>query len=541
MYRCLLTTVSLVLLLACPARAAKIEPPSVPELSFARTQVSDQRKFVVTLDPLADPLPINQIHAWQIKLATADGAAVSKATFHIGGGMPEHGHGFPTRPRVIETAVAGTYLMEGMKFSMHGRWEIKFAIQAGDVSDIVSFNTMVALPESWSTSDLAVLASLRLSQLPPPPHDPSNAFERNPAAAALGKRLFFDPRFSRNGAVSCSSCHDPNQHFQDGRPLAQGIGLASRRTQPIVGAGHSPWLFWDGRKDSLWSQALAPMEDPLEHGSNRTRVAQLIEQHYRREYEAVFGTMAELPAAATDASPLGSASEAAAWNAMEAKTQEDVSRIFANVGKAIAAFEKSLEHTESRFDRYVSSVLDKKKTSSLTPREINGLRIFIGRGRCVTCHAGPLFTDHHFHSTRVPARDPANPDQGRAGAVRKIQQDEFNCLGRYSDARPAQCEELRYIVTNDPAILRAFKTPGLRNVALRPPYMHAGQLATLRDVIRHYVKAPDAALGPAGMVHRLGLNSELQPLPISEKEIDELIAFLGSLSSEVNAPAESRR
>lgn len=541
MFRHLPITVLLVLLLASPACAVRLEQPSVPEVSFARTQMSDQRKFVVTLDPAVDPPPINQIHAWKIKVSAADGAPLRKAVFHIGGGMPDHGHGFPTRPRVTETAVAGTYLLEGMKFSMHGRWEIKLAIQAGDVSDIVTFNTMVALPESWSTSDLAVLASLRLSQLPPIPNDPSNAFEKNPAAAALGKRLFFDPRFSRNGAVSCSSCHDPNQHFQDGRPLAQGVGLASRRTQPIVGAGYSPWLFWDGRKDSLWSQALAPIEDPLEHGTNRTRVAQLIAQHYRREYEAVFGTMPELPATATDAGPLGSAGEIATWNGMEPKAREDVSRVFANVGKAIAAFEKSLKHTESRFDRYVKSVLDAKPATSLAPGEINGLRIFIGKGRCVTCHAGPLFTDHHFHSTRVPPRDPANPDQGRAAAVRKIQQDEFNCLGRFSDARPAQCEELRYIVTNDPAILRAFKTPGLRNVALRPPYMHAGQLATLRDVIGHYIKAPDAAPGPAGMVHRLGLNSELQPLPLSEKEIDELTAFLGALSAEAKAPAESRR
>ena len=92
------------------------------------------------------------------------------------------------------------------------------------------------------------------------------------------------------------------------------------------------------------------------------------------------------------------------------------------------------------------------------------------------------------------------------------------------------------MVTSDPAILRAFKTPGLRNVAQRPPYMHAGQLATLRDVVDHYVKAPDAAIGPDGMVHKLGTNSELQPLPLTDQERQDLIVFLGTLSAVKRVP-----
>ena len=387
--------------------------------------------------------------------------------------------------------------------------------------------------DGWSAAEIDILASLRLSQLPPP-QDPSNAFEKNPAAIAIGEKLFFDSRFSRNSAVSCASCHNPNRYFQDDRPLAQGIGIAARRTPSIIGAGHSPWLFWDGRKDSLWSQALAPIEDALEYGGNRTQVAHRMRRTYASEYETVFGKIPDLPHREADASPLGSYAEKLAWAQMDANIQDGISRVFANVGKAIAAFEKTLRHSESRFDSYVKSILDKSHVTVLTQREVNGLRIFIGKGRCVTCHAGPLFTDHHFHSTRVPDRDPAKPDQGRAAAVRKIQQDEFNCLGRFSDASPVQCEELRFMVTNDPAILRAFKTPSLRNVALRPPYMHAGQLASLRDVIDHYVRAPDAALGPDGMAHKLGTNSELRPLPLLEQEIQDLIDFLGSLSGTAN-------
>ena len=142
---------------------------------------------------------------------------------------------------------------------------------AGSAKDgVVGVETFA---DGWNATEIDILASLRLSQLPPVPQDPSNAFEKNPLAIALGKKLFFDSRFSRNSAVSCASCHDPNRYFQDDRPLAQGIGIATRRTPSIIGAGHSPWLFWDGRKDSLWSQALAPIEDGLEYGGNRTQVA----------------------------------------------------------------------------------------------------------------------------------------------------------------------------------------------------------------------------------------------------------------------------
>ena len=135
---------ALALLGACAT--APPAPTATPALSFSRTVASDEKKFIVSIRPLAEPAPINQIHAWEITLTTPAGIAVSNAVFFIGGGMPDHGHGFPTHPVVTAANVPGTYLLEGMKFSMHGRWEIKFAIQAGPIFDIVTFNTMVALP-----------------------------------------------------------------------------------------------------------------------------------------------------------------------------------------------------------------------------------------------------------------------------------------------------------------------------------------------------------------------------------------------------------
>ena len=143
--------------------------------------------------------------------------------------------------------------------------------------------------DGWSGTEIAILSTLRLSELAPPPKDPSNAYEALPSAASLGLRIFFDRRFSRNGTVSCASCHQPEKQFQDGRPLGLGMSTGARRTMPVVSAGYSPFLFWDGRKDSLWSQALGPLEDPAEHGGNRLAYAHLLAAHYRAELNFLSG------------------------------------------------------------------------------------------------------------------------------------------------------------------------------------------------------------------------------------------------------------
>lgn len=386
--------------------------------------------------------------------------------------------------------------------------------------------------DAWSADDMAVLASMHLDRLPPPPRDPSNAVEASRAAAALGKRLFADTRLSSNGAVACATCHAPVRQFQDGLAVAKGVGTGSRRTMPIAGAAHSPWLFWDGRKDSLWSQALGPLEDAAEHGSNRTRIAKLLRAHYRAEYEALFGPLPDLSGLPDDAGPQGSAAVRAAWQGIEPKRRDDVNRVFANLGKAIAAFERTLTPGESRFDRYVSAVLagDRDGQQVLTAQEVSGLRLFIGKAQCATCHNGPLLTDQHFHNTGVPPHDPARPDRGRAAATAKVRSDEFNCLGAFSDAPPHACQELRFMVTDDPALEGAFKTPSLRNVALRPPYMHAGQFASLEQVIGHYVKSPAAALGQSELAHAGQGRAQRKPIRLAEPEMRDLAAFLRTLS-----------
>ena len=399
----------------------------------------------------------------------------------------------------------------------------------------------------WSAEERAVLASLSLKRLPQVPTDPSSAVERQPAAVELGRRLFHDARLSRNGAVACASCHDPAKQFQDGLPVSQGVGTGSRRAMPIVGAGHSPWLFWDGRKDSLWAQALGPLEDAVEHGTNRTRVAHLMAANHCRDYVEVFGSLPPLDGLPGDAGPKGSAAEQAAWAAIDRRRREDVSRVFANVGKAIAAFEKSLQHEPTRLDGYIDAVLrgDAAAGGLLRADEARGLRLFIGKAQCASCHNGPLLSDQQFHNTGVPPRDAARPDRGRAAATAKVRSDEYNCLGPFSDARPEQCQELRFMVSDDPALEGAFKTPGLRGVAGRPPYMHAGQFATLEQVVRHYIAAPHAAVGHSELTHRHAgaappKHAERAPIELSDPEIADLVSFLGTLNAERTPAARGK-
>jgi cytochrome c peroxidase len=376
----------------------------------------------------------------------------------------------------------------------------------------------------WSEDEIATLRSLGITSLYPLPPDPSNHFGDDQAAAALGEKIFFDTRFSSNGEVACATCHLPQLDFQDGKRLSEGVGVTDRRAMPVAGMAYSPWFFWDGRKDSLWAQALGPLENPVEHGGNRTQYVHLIEQFYKAEYEAIFGSLPNLAGFPLNAGPVDDPAARAAWDAMSAQERERVTRIFVNIGKAIAAYERRIMPTSSRFDTYVEAVLagDEETMKALfTPDEVAGLRLFIGKANCLQCHNGPLFTDNHFHNTGVPAAVDLPEDRGRALGAQQVLADEFNCLSSYSDAGADDCTELRFMVAEGHELERQFKAPSLRNVAERAPYMHAGQFVSLAEVLTHYNRAPEA---PAG-------HSELEPLTLTDEEISQLITFLHTLSA----------
>jgi cytochrome c peroxidase len=379
----------------------------------------------------------------------------------------------------------------------------------------------------WSEDELASLRSLLIGTLPPLPADPSNKYADSPEAAVFGQKLFFDTRFSSNAKVACATCHLPEKLFQDGTPLAHGVGTTNRRTMTIIGTAYSPWFFWDGRKDSQWAQALGPMESPVEHGGNRTLYAHLIAENYAEEYTALFGPLPDLSQLPRNAGPVTDPQAAANWEAMSLTDQEAVTRIYVNMGKSIAAYERHLIPGASRFDKYVEAVLNNDYSSAnqiFNSDEIAGLKLFIGEAHCTNCHNGPLFTNNDFHNTGIPLAHDLPEDVGRAKGAQQVLQDEFNCLSVYSDARPDQCTELNFLVADGDNLIHQFKPPSLRNVAERGPYMNAGQFTTLEEVLNHYNNAPAAPLG----------HSELEPLHLSEKQIAQIIAFLKTLDSPVN-------
>jgi cytochrome c peroxidase len=355
-----------------------------------------------------------------------------------------------------------------------------------------------ALPSvRWSDAEIQELGALWIGALEPLSPDPTNRVADDPRAAEFGRRLFFETRLSSNGKVACATCHKPEQEFQDGTPLAHGVGVTNRRTMPIAATVYSPFLFWDGRKDSQWAQALGPLESPVEHGGTREQYAIVIADHYRTDYEQIFGSMPEL------------------------STRDEATAVFVNIGKAIAAYERRIQYRPSRFDSYVEALSQTGRPPErvLTPDEVAGLKLFTGKANCTQCHNGPLFTNNEFHNTGVASVLTLPPDVGRIVGSKAVVSDEFNCRSKWSDA-PDACRELEFMAVASHEQERAFKVPSLRNVSDRAPYMHAGQLATLSDVLLHYNRAPVA---PAG-------HTELKPLNLNARELRQLEAFLRTLS-----------
>ena len=380
-------------------------------------------------------------------------------------------------------------------------------------------------PQNWSSQDIALIKSLSLSSLPPLPADPSNRFADNDLAAHFGQQLYFDSRLSGNGSVSCASCHKPDLFFTDGLPLAVGVAMVTRHTPSLVGLSYSPWYYWDGRKDSQWSQALAPLEAIHEHNTDRLSVARLVmaDQEYRNQYESLFGPMPALPESSSGAAPLGTEEVMRAWNALQDTEKESINQVFVNLGKSIAAYQRKLMPGRSRFDDYADSLNPDVRTTDsdlLSNDEIAGLSLFIDKGQCVNCHNGPLFTNHEFHNTGVLAATGQLPPIGRYDGIRIARNDPFNCLGKHSDAQESQCAELQFARDSN-ELVGAHKTPTLRNVADTAPYMHAGQIATLEAVLQHYNEAPVSMLS----------HNEAKPLWLRRSELRQLQAFLLSLSA----------
>jgi cytochrome c peroxidase len=281
--------------------------------------------------------------------------------------------------------------------------------------------------------------------------------------AALGRKLFRDPLLSGQKSVSCSSCHDAARAFADGQPLSRGSAgrLGARNTPTIVNRGLGAAQFWDGRAPTLEAQALGPIASPLEMDLPVAEAVTRLDADggYRDWFRLAF---------ARPISP-------------------------ETLAEALAAYERTVFSVDSPFDRFIAG-----DTRALAPAALRGLRLFGGKGRCGTCHAGINFSDEAFHVLGL------GEDPGRA------------------------------VVTSDPLDRGAFKTPTLREVARTAPYMHDGSLHTMREVVDFYDQGgrPHPNLDPA-----------LHPLGLSEGEKGDLVAFLSSLSGTVieGVPAPAMR
>ena len=367
--------------------------------------------------------------------------------------------------------------------------------------DMNSFKT-----DEWNEDEIAILKSLWLESLPNLPDDPSNSVANNELAADFGKKIFFDTRFSANGKISCATCHQVERQFTDGLKKAIAIGMSDRNTPSIVGSQYSPWQYWDGRRDSQWSQSLAPLENAHEHGTNRFQVIKVIfeDLEYQKIYQKLFGPLKKV----------------------EQLSEFELNSAFANIGKSIAAFERTIMPTTSRFDQYVANLIEKNENSKseiLNKDEKAGLRLFIGKAECTQCHNGPLLTNNEFHNTGLLNFPGDVPDRGRVNGVREVLESEFNCRSIFSDDPIKNCPELDFVRTGS-VLIGAIKTPSLRNLGKTAPYMHKGQFWTIADVLDHYNSAPDAMIG----------HNEAEPLGLNSIELRQLEAFLGTLNAPVS-------
>ena len=408
---------------------------------------------------------------------------------------------------------------------------ITFVITLGIILAAIIIHFQTKSLNTWTDKEIKLLQSLWIDNLPPIPKDNSNSVADNLLAAEFGHSLFFDTRFSANNAVACATCHQPHRHFTDGLKVAKGNKTGFRNTMSVVGTAYSPWFFWDGRKDSLWSQALSPLETSHEHAGNRMQYAHLISQdeYYKTTYEKLFGPLPDLSNATRfpkDAGPVDHRAWNAAWQKMSSADQQAVTKVFVNIAKSIAAYERLLLPGRSRFDIYIEGISnnDAKKMNTLNYYEVAGLKLFIGKAQCINCHNGPLFTNNEFHNTAVLSSPGQLPSLGRVHGVQTVLEDTFNCLGEFNDNVVKTCNELRFIKTGK-ELIGTHKTPSLRNVALTAPYMHAGQLDTLTEVIDQYNRAPPAMIG----------HNETKPINLNKMEMQQIEDFLLSLSGSISA------
>jgi len=299
-------------------------------------------------------------------------------------------------------------------------------------------------------------ASLQGFLLGPVPYPEDN--KPNIARTALGKSLFFDPRMSGDGNMSCATCHNPGMGWSDGLPTARGVksSVLGRASPTVYNTAYNGIQMWDGRKKSLEDQAMGPMQANVEMNMDIGKLFSWINSN--EGYKAMFA---------------------------KAYPGEPINEI--TLSKAIATFERSVISKNSPFDRWVRG-----DAKALTSQQVEGFKVFVGKGNCVACHSGPNMTDNGFHNVGLTSFGVSEPDMGRYGQ------------------KPVA------------AMKGAFKTPTVREVSRTAPYFHDGSAKTLMEVVEHYDRGGDV---------KTNLSANIKPLNLTPEEKRALVTFMEALSS----------
>lgn len=338
---------------------------------------------------------------------------------------------------------------------------------------------------------------LGLPPVPIPKDNPQSA-----AKVELGDKLFHDQRFSQDGSVSCATCHDAKKAFTDS-PLKVSEGIkkltGTRNAPTVINAAYMTKMFWDGREPDLEGQSAGPFINPVEMGlPNHDPILKIVRTD--PAYTALFKK---------------------AFN----KTGKAIS--MEHVKQAIAAFERTIIAGNSPFDRYYFA----NEPKAMREAAVRGLKVFLGQGRCVSCHTisqnHALFTDSRFHNLGVGfARINKDIDE-LASAYQRAKRDatqvDIEVLTNKNTS-----ELGRFAITTQMRDVGSFKTPTLRNVARTAPYMHDGSLETLRDVVVFYNNGGRVKDTDPFFPFQSG---GIRPLDLSDEQIDDLVAFMEALTS----------
>jgi cytochrome c peroxidase len=312
------------------------------------------------------------------------------------------------------------------------------------------------------------------------------------AQVALGRKLYFDTRLSRDGSVACATCHDVSRGFSDHRNTSEGIGdqIGRRNAPPTMNAAFYETQFWDGRAATLEDQAKLPIVNPIEMGmpdGKAAAAAIAADAEYQAAFQAAYGRQPN----------------------------------YEDIGRALAAFERTLIFLSAPFDRFARG-----EVNAISADARAGFALFNGKARCNACHqmssSRPLGTDNRFHNIGVSARHQNFEELAKRGLAAIAKDDSVESIDRL--ALETDLAELgRFVVTRSRADVGAFKTSQVRNVGVTAPYMHDGTLQTLWDVVDHYNKGGEA--NPY-------LDGGIEPLALTEQEVDQVVAFLFTLTDD---------